>query len=253
MSDPTKRFSDRVDNYIKYRPSYPVEILEVLQSECGLNANSIVADIGSGTGILTKLFLENGNHVFAVEPNNEMREAAERQLTAFPNLSSIAGGAENSKLDADSVDFIISGQAFHWFDREKAKIEFSRILRPDGCLALIWNERRVNSSPFLSDYEAFLKKHATDYDVVNHVHIGEDIIREFFSPASLKVSSFPNHQHFDFEGIKGRCLSCSYIPNADSPNHNAMLEDLKHIYDKHQENDIATFEYDTIMYYGKFK
>lgn len=219
MSNPTTRFSDRVDNYIKYRPSYPVEILEVLRNQCGLTPDALVADIGSGTGILTKLLLESGNKVFAVEPNQAMREAAEKTLGHDSNFCSVAANAEASKLDTASIDLVVCAQAFHWFDREKAKVEFSRILKSGGWAALIWNARRVDSSPFLANYESLLKEHATDYNTVNHMNINGEIIDEFFSPASFAVQTFPNYQHFDYEALKGRCLSSSYIPSPGSPGH----------------------------------
>src|SRR4051794_38465761 len=171
MSDPTKRFSSRVEDYIKYRPSYPVEILDLLKKSYGLTSLNVVADIGSGTGISTELFLSNGNPVVGVEPNNEMRIAAERLLKAFPNFHSVSGTAEATTLDSSSFDFIVSGQAFHWFNREQARKEFVRILKPEGWVVLIWNDRKTDSTPFLEAYEQLLKTYGTDYEKVNHKQI----------------------------------------------------------------------------------
>ena len=158
MNDPTRRFSDRVDNYVRYRPSYPTAVLETLRSECDLSVATVVADIGSGTGILTRLFLENGNRVYGVEPNAEMRGAAEKLLRDFPGFESVAGTAEETGLAANSIDLVVAAQAFHWFDPDRAGMEFQRILRPGGWVALVWNERLVGASPFLREYEELLSE-----------------------------------------------------------------------------------------------
>src|ERR1700733_5090047 len=140
-SNATSRFSDRVEKYVLYRPGYPPEVLRTLQTECGLMPNHAIADIASGTGIWTRMLLENGNSVFGVEPNAEMREAGERLLAAFPNFTSVAGTAEASELADHSVDFVTAAQAAHWFDRARARCEFGRVLKPGGWLVLLWNER----------------------------------------------------------------------------------------------------------------
>ena len=123
-SNATSRFSDRVENYVRYRPGYPPEVIQELKSECGLMASHVIADIASGTGIWTRMLLENGNPVFGVEPNAEMREAGERLLAAFPKFTSVAGTAEATTLADQSVDFVTAAQAAHWFDRERARREF---------------------------------------------------------------------------------------------------------------------------------
>lgn len=251
--NPTGRFSDRVVNYIKYRPSYPPEVLATLRTQCGFSRRSVVADIGSGTGILTQLLLENGSRVFAVEPNREMREAAEKLLDHDANFTSLPGSAEETGLLAESVDLVAAGQAFHWFDRGRAKVEFLRILRPGGWVALIWNEREIDSSPFLREYEALLKKHATDYHWVNHMNIDLEIIGEFFAPGAFQRDDSANSQHFDYEGLKGRCLSSSYAPNEGQPGHEAMLTELKALFDKYQVDGLVAFEYRTSVYYGRMK
>lgn len=252
IGNSTTRFSDRVGNYIKYRPSYPSGVLELLREQCGLGDASVVGDFGSGTGILTRLFLENGNIVFGVEPNGDMREAAERLLCGYDCFRSVGATAENSTLEADSIDLAVAGQAFHWFDARKSRSEFSRVLRPGGWVVLIWNERRVGSTAFLEDYEAFLKRHATDYESVNHMNIGKEEIADFFSPGSFELESFPNEQRFDWDGLKGRCLSSSYMPNAGDPGYESMISELREVFGKRQEGDCVTIEYDTTVYYGQF-
>lgn len=151
--NPTQRFSDRVDNYVKYRPSYPTAVLDCLRDECGLVAPSVIADIGSGTGNLARLFLQKGNRVIGIEPNKEMREAGEAYLAEFANFSSINGTAEATTLPDDSVDFVTAGQAAHWFDREKSLPELRRILRPGGTIAFVWNTMAFDDSPFMRGYE----------------------------------------------------------------------------------------------------
>jgi SAM-dependent methyltransferase len=248
--DPTKRFSSRVENYIRYRPGYPKEILNLLEAECGLTQQSVIADIGSGTGKLTELFLANGNAVFGVEPNREMREAGERLLKKFANFTSIDATAEETTLADASVDFITAGQAFHWFDRTRCHGEFSRILRPGGWITLIWNDRKTKSTPFLIEYEKLLKTYATDYSKVDHKQIDDEVVFDFFGYAPAK-KAFPSSQEFDFESLKGRLLSSSYAPEAGQSGHTEMIRDLKKLFETHQENGRVPFIYDTIVYYGK--
>lgn len=247
----TTRFSDRVENYIKYRPGYPPEVIGLLRETCGLRPEHIVADIGSGTGIITGVFLENGNTVHAVEPNEAMRQAAESAYATASGFHSHPGTAEVAGLPDASVDFIVAAQAFHWFDRVKARAEFSRILTPGGWVALVWNERQVDSSPFLSEYEALLKAHATDYHWVNHVNIGVDVVADFFSPAPMHLATFRNSQFFDLEGLKGRAFSSSYVPNEGQPGHEEVSTGLEQIFDSHQENGKVEFQYLTNVYYGR--
>lgn len=250
MIDPTKRFSSRVENYIKYRPGYPPAVLDLLREQCGLTPASVVADVGSGTGILSELFLRNGNRVFAVEPNPEMRAAGERLLRDYPNFTSVDGTAEATTLPDRSVDFVTAGQAFHWFDPRRARAEFARILRPGGWVALIWNDRRIDSSPFLQAYEQLLRRYSLDYRTVDHKHIDAAVLRPFFGPAGYTLAAFANRQDFDYAGLAGRLMSSSYAPEAGHPNHRPMLEHLRAIFDAHQVDGAVAFEYETQVYYG---
>jgi len=252
MTDVTQRFSSRVEDYIKYRPGYPSGVIETLRDECGLVAGSVVADIGSGTGILTVMFLRNGNAVYGVEPNREMREAAERWLKNYPCFHSVAAQAEDTTLPDQSVDFIVAGQAFHWFDRVKAKAEFTRILKSEGWVVLAWNERITTTTPFLIEYEQLLKDYSTDYEQVDHRRINADVIREFFGSDDFRLGRFKNIQVFDYEGLKGRTLSSSYVPEAAHPNYQPMLTELERIFRAHQQAGQVEVEYVTLMYYGQF-
>ena len=252
MSNPTKRFSDRVENYIKFRPGYPDAVADLLTEECRLTQQSIIADIGSGTGILSELFLKNENQVLGVEPNAPMREAGERLLERYSKFTSIEGAAEATTLSDDSVDFVSAGQAFHWFDQKLAHDEFSRILKPSGWVVLIWNERRIDSTPFLRAYEQMLLKFGTDYQEVRHERVYQDV-ESFFSPREFKLRTFDNRQSFDFQGVKGRLLSSSYVPAPDHKDFEAMLEELRKIFEEHQNAGEVAFEHDTRVYFGQLK
>ncbi len=244
------RFSNRVKNYVRYRPDYPKEVVEFLEREIGLSSSSIIADIGSGTGISSKLFLDAGCTVYGVEPNETMREAADEFLKAYENFKNVSGTAENTMLENESVDFVVASQAFHWFDAEKSKEEFRRILKPNGCVILIWNERQLDTTPFLCDYEKLLLKHGTDYEKVRHDQIEEESLRDFFT-SDFNRKTFPNAQHLDYEGVKGRILSSSYMPSETHPRFQEMAEDLKQMFARHQEEGKISILYDTNVFYGQ--
>ena len=248
MKDSVNRFSNRVENYAKYRPGYPPGVIDILKSDCGLTEASIIADVGSGTGILSELFLQNGNPLFGIEPNAAMRSAAERSLTEYKKFVSIHATAERTSLQPESVDFITAGQAFHWFDREKTKKEFARILKPGGWVAIIWNERRLDSTAFLRDYENLLLRYGTDYQKVRHENVASEIA-QFFAPDTFRLKSLENLQHFDFESLKGRLCSASYTPEPGHRNFEPMLSKLKEIFELSSAETVI-FEYDTNVYYG---
>jgi SAM-dependent methyltransferase len=250
MSQSVERFSSRIADYIKYRPGYPAEIISLLQTECGLTVESIVADIGSGTGKLSELFLANGNVVFGVEPNAGMRSAAEQILKSFPNFKSVDGNAESTYLSNSSVDFITAGQAFHWFDSEKFKVESQRILKGAGWVVITWNARKLVSTPFLEDYEQLLLTYGTDYQNIRHEK-AEELIPMFFAPKPYKVAVFPNAQIFDLEGLTGRVRSSSYTPEPGHSGFDDMIAELGKVFDRHQKNGVVIFEYETKVFYGQ--
>lgn len=251
MHNSTQRFSDRVDNYIKYRPSYPIEIIDFLKKETGFYSNSVIADIGSGTGISAELFLKNGNTVYGIEPNKEMRGAAEKLLKLYPKFKSVNAPAENTGLKNTGIDYIIAAQAFHWFDVEKCKAEFQRILKPKGYVVLIWNDRKTESTPFLKAYEALLQKFSTDYQSVNHKNIDKKIFDNFFGKENYKLKIFPNEQVFNYESLLGRLMSSSYVPSPNHLNYLPMIKELKNIFEKYNESGRVKFEYETKVYYGR--
>jgi len=243
-----ERFSSRVANYVRYRPGYPKEILELLKKECGLTSDSLIADIGSGTGKSAELFLENGNVVIGVEPNAGMRAAAQSTLANYKNFKSVDGIAEATGLTSSTVDFAIAGQAFHWFDPIKSRAEFKRILKPDGWVVLVWNERQVDTTPFLRAYEQLLLTLDTDYPVVRQENATR-AIETFFSPRQPRLAVFPNGQELDFESLKGRLLSSSYTPEPSHPGFGPMLTRLRDIFDEYEDAGVVRFEYDTKVFY----
>ncbi len=245
MLSPTERFSTRAENYARYRPGYPPVIIDLLRAECQLTPASIIADIGSGTGLLATLFLSNGNRVFGVEPNREMRRTGEHFLKDYPNFTSIAATAEATTLTDGSIDFVTAGQSFHWFNPDATRIEFARILKPHGWIVLVWNERQINATPFLEAYEQLLQNFVPDYAATQHRNFDPQVLG-----IEMKVSYFKNSQLFDFGGLKGRLLSSSYAPEAGQPHHEAMLAELWRIFQIHQENGAVSFEYTTEVYYG---
>ena len=246
------RFSSRVNDYAKYRPGYPSDILKVLRSDCGLTETSLIADVGSGTGLLSEVFLNNGNRVFGIEPNELMRKQAESTFETASRFNSIEGRAESTSLSDESVDFIVAGQAFHWFDRAAARREFARILKPEGWVVLVWNARKLESTEFLRAYEKLLLKYSADYAAVRHENV-ESELEQFFAPQRMFSATFDNVQHFQFASLQGRFCSSSYTPDATSPVFGTMLAELKEIFDTHNENGFVGFEYDTKMFYGHLK
>lgn len=248
------RFSGRVDNYVKYRPHYPGDVYDFLESAGVLIKGEVVADIGSGTGFSSEPLLRRGYTVYGVEPNQAMREAGEHLLAAFPLFTSIEGTAESTQLDNSSVNTILAGQAFHWFDPDLSRAEFRRILKPGGYAVLMWNDRRTDTTDFLKVYEDFLQLFGTDYKEVNHKRTqDEKIFNAFFGAGNYKTKSFYNYQDVDFAGLKGRVLSSSYMPAEGHPDYDFMVYTLKKIFMRYQENGKVRLDYDTRIYYGQLK
>ena len=223
----------------------------MFRADMNLQASSIIADIGSGTGISARLFLENGNRVFGVEPNAAMRGAAEDFLRDFPNFESVDGTAENTNLPDKSVDFIVAAQAFHWFNEEKTRSEFLRILRAGGFVALMWNERQLDTNDFLRGYEKILIKFGSDYEKVRHDNLREKIFEQFFQN-DFRQKTFQNAQTVDFEGLKGRILSSSYMPSETDSRFEPMIIELKRLFAKYAENGKIQILYNTNVYYSQF-
>jgi len=249
QKDSTKRFSDRVENYIKYRPSYPEKLIQELEKKQIISLDTVIADIGSGTGIFTELLLKTGCQVYAIEPNNEMKVAAEKKLQKYSNFTSVSGTAENTKLTSNSIDLVTVAQAFHWFDLETTRVEFQRILKEKKFVALVWNVRLLKID-FQKEYNELLLLHCPDYISADHRRISEENIKEFFGSIT-EYFSCENSQFFDFNGLKGRVLSSSYSPKEDQEEYQPLLKDLEELFRKYEENGKVKFDYRTEMYFGR--
>ena len=250
VRDATKRFSSRVEDYIRYRPGYPPEVIQLLMAECGLTAQSVIADIASGTGIFTRMLLENGARVLGVEPNPEMRRAAEEFLTGYSRFTSVNGTAEATTLADHGVDVITAAQAAQWFDPGKAREEFIRLLKPSGWLVLLWNDRRIDASQFSREYENLLLNYGTDYHEVRRLG-GDLTARKFFGSSEFQTRVFDNRQEFDYAGLEGRLLSSSYTPQNGSLEYEPMLQELRRIFETNQVNGRVIFDYNAQIYYGR--
>lgn len=249
--DSKERFSDRVDDYIKYRPGYPDGIVSFLRDAVGLMPTATVADVGSGTGLLSRLFLDYGNRVFGVEPNDAMRNAGSLLLSEYGRFHPVRGTAEATTLKEGTVNLVAAGQAFHWFQPEQARVEFQRVLIPEGHVVLIWNDRKADATPFLAEYDALLREEGTDYAEVNHQNVDGERLSAFFRPEPYGAEIFPNRQVFDWDGLYGRAMSSSYVPGEGHPNHARFTERLRDAYERHAVNGSVTFEYDTRVFYGR--
>jgi ubiquinone/menaquinone biosynthesis C-methylase UbiE len=250
MREPTERFTDRVENYARYRPNYPEAMLQLLRTLVA--PPGIVADIGSGTGILTLQLLNCGYHVFSVEPNEAMRREAERNLDTRSAFHSLVGTAESTTLADQSIDLITCAQSFHWFDRIKAKTEFRRILKTNALTALIWNERSEHASVVNREYEKLLRNLAPDYQTVSHIQVGLEEIRAFFDPGEVELRTFQNQQILSRESFLGRLLSSSYVPNLGQPGHREILEAALKLFDAHSLDEKIIFACETKVYLGQF-
>jgi SAM-dependent methyltransferase len=250
-ADPTKRFSDRVRDYLKYRPSYPCDAIQAIVGAAELSAGSVIADIGCGTGISSQPFLERGISVIGVEPNDAMRAAAVECLAEFTNFTAKASSAESTGIEDHSVDAVVAAQAFHWFDKEKTRREFKRILRPGGSVVLMWNERSLNATEFLSDYEKLLIRYSIDYSEIRHDRLGPEMLGEFFA-VPFDTFSFDNKQTFGLDGLIGRVRSSSYMPLPDTPAYRDLVDNLTTLFAKHAENGRIEIFYATRVYIARF-
>jgi SAM-dependent methyltransferase len=244
--NPTTRFSNRVDNYIKYRPSYPKEIISFLEDELALQKEMRVADIGSGTGLFAELFLQKGYKVVCIEPNDEMRKAAELKLAHYKIFSSRGHSAEKTGLRSHSVNLITVGTAFHWMEPVATKKEFNRILKPGGHIVLAWNIRKKDN-PFLQSYHDLKQQYSLEPPRNN---VDEEKIRVFFEPQKLNGQNFSNVQELDFDGLKGQLLSSSYIPLPGHQSYDSMISSLVQLFVAYNENGFVKMEYETRLYWN---
>jgi SAM-dependent methyltransferase len=251
FADAKNRFSNRVADYLRYRPHYPEGVLDFLRAHSGLSTADTVADIGSGTGFLPELFLKNGNPVFGVEPNREMREAGEEYLAAYPRFTSINGSAEATTLPDSAADFVTVGQAFHWFKPAPTRREFERILRPDGWAAIAFNDRTQSATGFAVSYEDLLVRFGTDYARVRDSYPQPKDIRAFFGHENFLTHELPNSQDFDLESLRGRLRSSSYVPTEGEPKFAPMMAALDELFAAHEHDGRVLMEFSTWLYLGQ--
>jgi SAM-dependent methyltransferase len=231
---PTERFTGRVEAYRRYRSRFPREIIPVLQQRCGLTPASLVADIGAGTGMLAEIFLENGNTVLAVEPNAEMRAACAELSSTHPALTCIDGTAEVTGLPGDSIDFIAVGRAFHWFDREKCRPEFMRILRPGGWVVIASSGPRRGPDGVSRDHELLLREHGLDYTALRHRYNVDEAVRDFFAGSEPEQVDFQGLENLAYEELEGHTLSLSVTPQPGHRKFPAFQEALRGYFDRYQ-------------------
>lgn len=247
---PTERFSTRVEAYREHRPRYPRAILDVLRRECGLTSQTVVADVAAGTGLLSEVFLGNGNAVIAVEPNAPMRAVCEELRAEFPQLRCEDGTAEATGLADASVGMVTVGQAMHWFDLDATRAEFVRILRPGGWCVVVYNHRKMGSDAFHEGYERILVEFGGDYRAVQSRHLTDDKLAGFFAPSEMRCASLPNAQELTLEGLRGRVLSSSYMPQEGDAKYPAMIDVVDTLFEDHARDGVVRMEYETAVCYG---
>ena len=251
FADSTSRFSSRVESYRLHRPAYPTAIVDLLATECGLSKNSLVADVAAGTGLLTEIFLERGYRVVAIEPNLQMHGACATLTSHYPKLACVEGTAEATSLEDASVDLITVGQAMHWFDLKLTRNEFVRILKPGRWCAVLYNHRRLAGDTFHEGYEQILIEHGTDYAKVRDSHLDEDRLAAFFAPNAMRSVTFENAQHLTHEGLMGRVLSSSYIPQPGHPRYDEMSRAAADLFAQNEVDGKVRMEYDCVVCYGQ--
>jgi SAM-dependent methyltransferase len=254
--DATKRFSNRVDDYVKYRPNYPAAVFDVIErrvrereQRSGVILPRTAADIGSGTGIFTRSLLERGWTVHAVEPNQAMREAAEKALGHLPHFVSHEGTAEVTGLEDATVALVVAAQAFHWFDAARCRVEWRRILRPGGLVSLVWNVRQLGT-PFMDAYEEVLTRLLPEYSRVTHRHVDEAALGVFFD-GRYETESVSHRQVFDWEGLAGRVTSSSYAPKPEDAGFDALMRELQAVFAAHAQGGVVEFRYEATAVFGE--
>lgn len=247
----TERFSTRVEAYREHRPRYPREIVDLLRREYGLTPEWVIADVAAGTGLLAEIFLENGNQVIAVEPNAPMRAACAELEAEYPKLKCVDGTAEATGLVDGEADLVTVGQAMHWFDLEKTRAEFVRILKPGGWCAVVYNHRRMGGDGFHDGYERLLVEYGGDYRAVQSRHMTQDKLAGFFAPQEMQCATLPNRQDLTLEGLEGRVLSSSYMPQEGHPKYAAMMDAIAELFIRHAKSGVVRMEYETAVAWGK--
>jgi ubiquinone/menaquinone biosynthesis C-methylase UbiE len=253
LANPAERFTGRVESYRRYRPRYPAEIVALLRRECGLSGDAALADVAAGTGLLAEIFLAAGFAVTAVEPNAEMRAACLELEQSHPRLQVIAGTAEATGLPDSSVDLITVAQAMHWFNLQQTRREFTRVMKPGGWCAVVYNNRHMGGDAFHDAYEEFSQEFGTDYSAVKEQHMGRKRMAQFFAPSAMQSVTFANAQALALEAFAGRILSSSYIPRPGHPRFEKMQKRMEKLFAEHQSAGVVTIQYDCVVCYGQLE
>jgi SAM-dependent methyltransferase len=244
---PTKRFSNRVENYVKYRPSYPAAMIPFFEASLGLKQGQRIVDIGSGTGLFAKPLLEQGYAVTCIEPNDDMRRAGEQELGRFAGFTSRKHKGEQTGLRGQSVDLITVAQAFHWMDPMATKKEFNRILKADGHIVLAWNLRQ-HTTAFMKAYHDLKERYRIEETTARRDD--EETLTAFFAPKTMQVQRFENNQLLNFEELKGQLLSASYIPLPGHPLYEEMIASLAELFVTSQQGGVITMVHETKIYWA---
>lgn len=247
--DPKQLFTDRAEDYAKYRPNYPEALLHELSA---IGEGGTIVDVGSGTGIFSALLTRLSATIVGVEPNAAMRAQAERNLANCSNFRSVEGSAEALPFDDESVKLVTVAQAFHWFDRSKFKSECRRVLQRPGWVALVWNLRKAGQEGFFADYEQILRTHAPTYKASGHQNESDQQFQEFFD-GEFEQKTFSNPQFLFWEELLGRAKSASYFPREGDETYESAITALQTAFDKHKRGGRVDFDYTTELYLGTVK
>ena len=252
--DPKQVFSARVHDYIKSRPGYPSQVIDTLVQGCGLCPGWRVADIGSGTGLLARLFLDFGCTVWGVEPNEEMRQAGEQILAGYPAFRSQPGSAEATGLADGSLDLVCAGMAFHWFDARRARDEFQRILAPGGWVALVWNRMLTGPVPFMQQFTGLILEYAPGWtETRRRDGSGSGLDLPGFFRGVYQRTAFPLEQQLDWDSLYRRALSIAHLPPSDDLAHPALRTRLHDIFERYQDHGLVEIQYETELYYAQLE
>lgn len=253
MLEPTARFTNKVDDYTKARPSYPEEIVPLLTCKYGLTSQSVIADMGSGTGLFTEVFLKHGNPVYGVEPNDAMRQAGEHYLKKYTNFISVNASAEHTSLASACCDFVVAGQAFHWFNPVLAKVEFQRVLKPNGWVILAWNVFSSSDAPLAVAYEKLFYDFGIQYQGAGYKNANKENLLGFLGPDTFCMESIPNPKSLDFSAFQSRVFSSSFSPSPGQPQYPLMQQAIGQVFEQFENNGVIILPYQTNLYLGQLK
>lgn len=248
--DFAKRFTGRANDYAKYRPSYPQELFRFLKEKCGLKTADVVADVGAGTGIFTAGLLDTGFEVFAVEPNDDMRAQAEKSFGNNPAFHAVKGSAEDTKIEKESVSLVTAAQSFHWFCVEKFAQECSRILKPLGEVALVWNNRDYTSC-LEQEYQELCRQYCPEYRGPSGGKFpGTETFQKFFQDGVYAEFVFPNDIFCTCEEFIGRNLSSSYALRQEDERYALFIQAQEKLFAKYAKDGILTLKNAACLYLG---